>query len=216
MAGLIKKLLLLVTPRGLLFGLVAVGLLSAQAAPGTLAVFTSTATSTGNTFTAGTLTLVISDANETDLAAVTASISAAAMAPGDVTTGFVDLKSSGSLGLRYAMTTTDTTVAGAANTALSAALTAGVDSRAAGSSCTAAQGGAGQTQVVAAGTVLQTLAIGNPAQGAHTGDRTLSASGGAERLCFYVTLPLSTGNAAQGGSASYTLTFAGEQTNGNP
>lgn len=181
---------------------------------GTRAVFTDTATSTGNAFTTGTVTLRLTDADQTALSSVGASVGGTGMAPGDLVSGFIEVSNTGSLPLRYAITTTDTSAAGAANAAVSAALTVGVDTRASGTACTAAQGGASQTQVVAAGTALATLAIGNPAQGSQANDRTLAA-GAAERLCFYATLPVGTGNAAQGGTASYTFTFAAEQTANN-
>ena len=180
----------------------------------TAALYTDTGTSTGNSFAAGTVAVRLTDANETSLSSVAASVSGTTMAPGDSTTGYIEVSNTGSLAQRYAVSTTDTTAAGAANTAMSSALTVGVDSRASGSACTASQGGAGQTSVKAAGTTLQSLAIGDPTTGAQAGDRALAA-GAAERLCFYVTLPSGTGNASQGGTASYTFTFAAEQTANN-
>lgn len=180
----------------------------------TAALYSDSATSTGNSFEAGTVTVRLTDANETSLASVAASIGTDAMAPGDTTTGYIEVKNTGTLAQRYAITTTDTTAPGAANTAISAALTAGIDSRAATTACTAAQGGAGQTEVKAAGTTLQTLAVGNRVAGADAGDRALAA-GAEERLCFYVTLPSTVGNATQGGTASYAVTFNAEQTKNN-
>jgi spore coat-associated protein N len=182
---------------------------------GTLAVFGDTATSTGNTFTAGSVDYTLTDANESAQNTVSASVGGTAMAPGDLVLGYVEVANSGTLASRYALTTSDTTAASAANTALSNALTVGVDSRAAGSACTAAQGGAGQTQVVAAGAALNALAVGSTAAGAQAGDRTLAGSG-AERLCFYVTLPSGASATAAGGTASYTFTFTAEQTANNP
>lgn len=149
----------------------------------------------------GTVTVRLTDANETKLASVAASVTALSMAPGDAVTGFLEVSNAGSLAQRYTVLTTDTTAAGAANTALSAVLTAGIDARAPGSACSPTQGGAGQAIVKPAGTLLQTLAIAA---------RDLGA-GVSERLCFYVTLPLSAGNSSQGGAASFTLTFVAEQ-----
>ena len=57
--------------------------------------------------------------------------------------------------------------------------------------------------------------IGNPAQGAHPGDRTLAA-GAKEDLCFNVELPSSTNNTYQGLSATATFNFQAEQTKNNP
>ena len=186
---------------------------------GTQAIFTDSATSTGNSFTAGTVDLQLQDVDETSTTTVAASISDTLMAPGDpATMGWIEVTNTGTLAIRYAISTTDTTAAGANNVAMSAALTVDVDTRAATTVCTAAQGGAGQAAVVTAGT-LQTLAIGSSAAGQDAapngGDRVLAASG-AERLCFYVSLPSGTGSAAQGGVASYTFTFDGEQTANNP
>lgn len=201
--------------RWMLFGVLALGVLSLQAARGTLAFFTSTATSTANAFTAGTVSLQVADANETAASTVAGSVGSAALAPGDTISGYIDVTNAGSLPFRYALATTDTTVASTANTAVSNALTVAVDTRAAGTTCTASAGGTGQTAVVAAGAALKTLAVGDSAQGAQTGDRTLASSAG-ERLCLYVAFPFATGNTAQGGTASYTFTLAAEQTANNP
>ncbi len=206
-----------ITMRWLLFGVLALGVLSISAGRGTLAFFTSSASSTSNSFTAGTLVVQVADVNETTFSnAITASVSGSTLAPGSLTTGFIEVKNTGSLDLRYALTTADTTLASTPNTALDNALTVGVDTRAIGTACTAAQGGLGQTQVVAAGAALKTLQIGDPAQGAQAGDRPLAPNAG-ERLCLYVTFPLgvSADNAPQGGSASYSFTVAAEQTANN-
>jgi len=205
-----------VTKRSLLTlaaGLVIAGAGSVAGAA-TAALYTDTGTSTGNSFAAGTVAVRLTDANETSLSSVAASVSGTTMAPGDSTTGWIEVSNTGSLAHRYAVSTTDTTAAGANNAAMSSALTVGVDSRASGTACTASQGGAGQTSVKAAGTTLQSLVIGDATAGAQAGDRALAA-GAAERLCFYVTLPSATGNASQGGTASYTFTFAAEQTVNN-
>lgn len=60
-----------------------------------------------------------------------------------------------------------------------------------------------------------TAIIGNPAQGAQSGDRNLSAAA-SETLCFRVSLPLGTGNAYAAATAVSTFTFDAEQTAGNP
>ena len=56
--------------------------------------------------------------------------------------------------------------------------------------------------------------IGNIAQGAQAGDRTL-APGGSEVICVNVTLPLAA-TAGQGVTTTATLTFDAEQTVNNP
>jgi hypothetical protein len=69
--------------------------------------------------------------------------------------------------------------------------------------------------VVLAATALDGAALGNPSQGAQTGDRTL-AGGASEVLCFRVSLPLSAGNTLQGATSDATFTFDAEQTANNP
>lgn len=214
------RLVRLASWRVLLALALVLGVLGMQSGRGTLAYFTSTATSTNNSFAAGTVVLQVADTDEPTFAStVTGSVSVASspgMAPGDTTKGFIDVKNTGTLGLRYALSTSDTTVASTANTALRDALTVGVDSIATSASCANTQGGS-QTQVIAAGTALKTLAFGSSTQGAQAGDRNLT-TGSSERLCFYVTFPLgsSADNTAQGGAASFTFNFNGEQTANNP
>jgi hypothetical protein len=65
------------------------------------------------------------------------------------------------------------------------------------------------------GTAAGTDVIGDPTQGADTGDRTLNASAN-EVLCFNVGLPSSTGNSYQALTTTATLNFQAEQTSSNP
>ena len=65
------------------------------------------------------------------------------------------------------------------------------------------------------GSAAGTNVIGDPTQGADTGDRTLNASAN-ETLCFNVELPSSTGNTYQGLTTTATLNFQAEQTSSNP
>ena len=57
--------------------------------------------------------------------------------------------------------------------------------------------------------------IGDSAQGAQAGDRTLAVSA-SETLCFRVSLPLGTGNAFNSAATTATFTFNAEQTANNP
>ena len=57
--------------------------------------------------------------------------------------------------------------------------------------------------------------IGDSAQGAQAGDRTLNAAA-SEVLCFQVSLPLSTGDAYQSLTTTATFAFNAEQTANNP
>jgi predicted ribosomally synthesized peptide with SipW-like signal peptide len=76
---------------------IAIILLLAAVIGGTLAYFSDTEVSGGNDFAVGTLDLKLTDANETDQDGVTASWGGTDMAPGDSSTGWVDLRNSGSL-----------------------------------------------------------------------------------------------------------------------
>jgi hypothetical protein len=155
-----------------------------------LAIFTDSAASTG-TFTSGTIDITSSP---------TVAFTVSAMMPGDDNTQALTIANAGTGELRYSLTTV------ASNT-LGDTLTLTVKTE--GTNCTTFDG----TTVLAA-TVLDGAAIGNPAQGADSGDRVLAAASN-EVLCFRVSLPLATGNAAQGISSSVTFTFDAEQTANN-
>jgi Camelysin metallo-endopeptidase len=155
-----------------------------------LAIFTDTAASTG-TFSSGTIDITSSP---------TVAFTVGAMMPGDASTQALTIANAGTGQLRYSLTTV-------ATNALGAALTLTVKTL--GTSCAAFDG----TSVLAA-TGLNGAAIGNPAQGADAGDRTLAALSN-EVLCFRVSLPLATGNALQGITSTVTFTFDAEQTANN-
>jgi hypothetical protein len=175
-----------------------VGLLSLMA----VAIFTSTASVGGNTFTAGTVVISTSPAS--------AVVTLGAMAPGDQVTAPLTVTNGGTLDLRYAVTstTTENVLAGL----LSLQIKTGV------TTCTNVGFGASGTTIYGPGVLGNTTpvnVIGNPAQGAQAGDRTLLA-GANEVLCFNVSLPLATGNSAQGVTTTATFAFQGEQTKNNP
>ena len=155
-----------------------------------LAIFTDSAASTG-TFTSGTIDITSSP---------TVAFTVSAMMPGDANTQALTIANAGTGELRYSLATVATTTLGDT-------LTLAVKTE--GTNCTAFDG----TTVLAA-TVLDGAAIGNPAQGADSGDRVLAAASN-EVLCFRVSLPLATGNALQGISSSVTFTFDAEQTANN-
>ena len=56
--------------------------------------------------------------------------------------------------------------------------------------------------------------VGDPTQGADSGDQALAASG-PQRLCFLIELPVSTGNSVQGLSSTAIFAFQAEQTANN-
>jgi len=155
-----------------------------------LAIFTDSAASTG-TFTSGTIDITSSP---------TVAFTLAAMMPGDANTQALTIANAGTGALRYSLTTVATNTLGDALTLTVKTL---------GTSCAAFDG----TTVLAA-TALDGATIGNPAQGADSGDRALAAAS-SEVLCFRVTLPLATGNTLQGVNSSVTFTFDAEQTANN-
>ncbi len=166
-----------------------------------LALFTDSEDVTGNAFTTGTVDLTATPA--------TAVVTAANMAPGDQVTNDLDVANSGTLELRYSMTST------ASEDVLAAELVFTVKEGV--TTCDDANWAADGTTLYSGplGSTGGTLAIGDPTQGTQAGDRVLAA-GANEALCFNVTLPLSAGSNAEGRSTSATFTFDGEQTTNNP
>jgi spore coat-associated protein N len=168
-----------------------------------LALFTSTATVPSNTFTTGTVIIT------TDHPA-TAIVSFSAMAPGDQVTNPLLVSNTGTLALRYAVSSVATNAdAKALRDQLVLTIKTGV------TTCTNAAYAADGT-VVYTGDLDSTAGklIGDSAPGADSGDRGLAASG-SETLCFHASLPLATGNAFQGATTTATFTFDAEQTANN-
>jgi hypothetical protein len=166
------------------------------AASFSLAIYTSTATVSGNMFTSGTIVLGASPA--------TALLTAGAMMPGDTVSGSLVMSNTGTSQLRYAMTSssTNTDTKGLMNQITLTIKTLGT-------SCATFDG-----TTVYSGT-LASAAFGNPAPGAQAGDRTLDAASN-ETLCFQANLPSATGNMFQGATTTTTFTFSAEQTANNP
>jgi spore coat-associated protein N len=169
-----------------------------------LALFTSTATVPANTFTTGT---VIISTNPT-----TALVTFAAMAPGDEVTAPITVSNTGTLDLRYAISSVATNAdAKGLKDQLVLTIKSGV------TTCTNAGFGASGT-VEYTGDLDDGVTgrlVGNAAPGPDTGDRALTAGTG-EDLCFNVSLPIGTGSAFQAATTTATFTFAAEQTKNNP
>jgi len=166
--------------------------LTLGAGSSTLAIFTDSQNSTA-AFSTGTIDLTASP---------TTVFTASGIFPGDSGSQTVAVSNAGTGTLRYALTTSATNADGLGlGTQLQLTITAGT--------CP----GAGAPLYSAA--ALGSGAFGNPAQGAHAGDRTL-AGAASENLCFAWSLPSSTGNAFQGAATTATFTFAAEQTANNP
>lgn len=183
----------------LLLATVALAVASVSAGGFSLALFTSSATSGGNTFTAGTIVIGLSPAS--------ALITFSGMLPGDSTTGTLTVTSSGTSQLRYAMTTAATNADAKALRDQMTLVIKTKDTATAG--CTNFDGTQLYSGTLAAG------AIGDPTAGAQAGDRTL-AGAASEVLCFRAALPSATGNAFQGATTTATFTFSAEQTANNP
>jgi len=184
--------------------LVVIGLLAGIGAFGALSEFTSTAEVPNNVFTTGTVEI------STDPA--TALIAYDNMAPGDKRTQELTVSNDGSLDLRYAVTSLATNAdAKGLRSQLDLSIKSGV------TTCT--NGGFGTD-----GTLLYDTddlggdpaidVIGDPAQGADSGDRPLAASG-SEVLCFQVELPLGTDDSYQDATTTATFSFVAEQTVNN-
>jgi hypothetical protein len=161
-----------------------------------LAIFTDSQSVGGNAFTTGTITL--------GLAPASALLTSAAMMPGDSVNGSLVVSNTGTGQLRYAMTSSSTN---ADAKALRDQITLTI--RTLGTSCAVFDG----TSLYAG--ALSAAALGNTAQGAQAGDRTLNASS-SETLCFRASLALATGNTFQGAATTTTFTFDAEQTANNP
>ncbi len=182
--------------------LVAISLLGLTAVT-TGALFTDTASASGNTFVTGTVTI---GTTPTSLP-----LTMTAMAPGDKTTGAVTVANSGTLQERYSMSIkTDDSASDLLAAQLVMTVKSGV------TTCTNA-GFAGTGTQIYSGLLANSTGvniIGDPAQGQQTGDRVLNA-GANESLCMQVSLPLGTGNAYQNKTANATMTFNAEQTANN-
>jgi predicted ribosomally synthesized peptide with SipW-like signal peptide len=184
--------------------LLTLGVVVSIALVGAIALFTDQETNPTNSFSTGTLDLAIDPA--------TAMFTVSAMAPGDVEYSGIQV-TSGSMELRYAVSTTAD-----GNSTLDEQLDLTVDVVTGWGNDTTwytADDVVGEANVYGLDGVLSSAAIGDPTQGADTGDRTLAAAAN-ERLRFKVTLPLSTDNSYQNATCTVAFVFDAEQTSNNP
>lgn len=182
--------------------LLAGGILGAAPWAATQALFTDTADVTDNQFTTGTVDISTSP--------TTALVSYSNMAPGDSKTGALTVSNAGSLALRYAVTATATN-SDSKNLREELDLVIKTVDADATVPCDAFDG-----TLLFTGDLDGTagVVLGDVAQGAQLGDRTL-ASGVSETLCFRASLPTSTGNSFQGATTTASFTFTAEQTANN-
>jgi predicted ribosomally synthesized peptide with SipW-like signal peptide len=191
--------------RKILTSLMIIAVLAALITGGVMAVFSDQGTNADNAFTTGTVILGIAPA--------TAMFTVSDMAPGDVVYGGLEVSNSGSLELRYAMTTTadaTSTLDEQLDLTIDVVTGAGVDGI-----WYTADDVVGEANIYGPDGVLSSAFFGDPAQGGQAGDRTL-ASGTSERLRFKATLPLATDNTYQGTTCTVTFVFDAEQTANNP
>jgi predicted ribosomally synthesized peptide with SipW-like signal peptide len=203
--------------RSILLSLMVIGAVAALITAATSAVFSDEVTSTGNTFTSGTLIINIDGQHPTESGQLTFSD----MTPGDYKVQKVHVSNPGTLQLRYAVTgaTSPSDLNGALVMAVATAGTCTVGGTGTGAiGGTFLYGTADPNQSTGSGGLPITGSsgkiIGDPAQHAQTGDRPLDPTTG-EDLCFKVLLPGLTGNAYQGKTSTLTLTFSAEQTANN-
>lgn len=183
---------------------VLLGALTGLVDNGTVAYFKSSATSTANAFSAGSVDI----ANSPSSALLTVS----GMVPGEKIYAALTVTNSGSLPLRYALAST---VTNSDSKGLGAQLALSI-AASASASCTSTSwdGGTAGTVVYGAALPLGTLGasrdlIGTPTAFPNSG-RTLNA-GTSESLCFQVSLPSATSNAFQGASTTATFSFSAQQ-----
>ncbi|MBM3155964.1 MAG: hypothetical protein FJ004_01605 [Chloroflexi bacterium] len=182
-----------------------VGVILAVALIGAIALFTDQETNPSNSFSTGTVDLAINPA--------TAMFTVSNMAPGDVRYSGIQMTNGGSLELRYTMTTIadgSSILDEQLDLTIDVVTGAGLDTI-----WYTLDDVVSEANVYGPDGVLSSAAIGDPTQGADTGDRTLAASG-SERLRFKVTLPLSTSNVYQGTTCTVSFVFDAEQTANNP
>ncbi len=189
------------TFRYMIMAVLAIGVLSTGGHLMTGSTFTDTQSVASNTFVTGTLDISGS--------ATSTLITFNNMSPGDKVTNPSTVNNNGSLELRYAVksTTTENTLAAQLDMIIKTGVTA----------CTNAGFYTDGTVLYGVGDLGSSTGInliGNPAQGAHSGDRILAASS-SEVLCFQVSLPSSTSDAFQGLTTTATLDLIAEQTTNN-
>ena len=183
--------------RLVLTGVLIVGVVSGFVEHGTAAYFTSAASSSGNQFVTGSVTITASNTAGD-------SLSVSNLVPSDTLVAQLTVNNSGTLDLRYAMTTNTS-----GDTALINALLLTVRTKTS-NACSSLDGAV----LYGPGNLLSGT-MGDPTVGTQTGDRTLAA-GANERLCFAVSLPTSGSTSLQGLSMTALFSFQAEQQAGIP
>jgi camelysin-like metallo-endopeptidase len=183
--------------------LLAVGILAVVPWAVSQAVYTDSQAVGGNTFTTGTVDISTSPTS--------ALVTFSGMTPGDSTTQPITVTNGGSLEFRYAISSSATNADSKALKDQLVLTIKTVDVTTPGTPCDNFDG----TQLYT-GDLDSTAGklVGDNAQGAQAGDRTLAASAN-EVMCFRVELPSGTGNSFQDATTTATFTFDAEQTANN-
>ena len=168
---------------------------------GTSAIFTDNDSIGSNSFTTGSVDITASPAS--------AVFNVPAMAPGDTQTAPIAVTNTGTLQLRYAVTSTSSEDILAAQLDMTVKSGVAVCDTASFDSSGTVLYGPGDS-----GSTTSINLIGDPAQGADSGDRVLSATA-SENLCIQIELPASTTEAFQGTSTTLVFDFESEQTSSN-
>ena len=170
------------------------------------ALFTDSDAIAANEFATGDVDLTTSP--------TTSAVSMSNMAPGDTKYGSITVTNGGSLELRYALKseTTEDVLAGQLDLTIWNE-TAEADT-ATDPTCSTTVPATTLYNADVLGTVAGSNLIGDPAQGAQIGDRTLAAATN-EVLCLKVELPTDTGNTFETKTTAATFTFGSEQTANN-
>jgi hypothetical protein len=161
---------------------------------GSYASFTSSTGPTVDQFSTGTITL--------GAGVTSGSLALTNMVPGDTFAAQLTVQNSGSLTLRYAVSTSTT---GSAPLASGLQLTIRTKTA---NPCSSQDG-----SILYGPATLSSGAVGSAAQGQQAGDRQLDPSA-SENLCFVVTLPTSETTVANT-STGVTFSFAAEQVVAN-
>ena len=186
---------------------------------GAYAFFSSSATSSDNTFASGTLNLFLDDANESAADnSVTISISASNFAPGASTSGFISLHNPGTLPIAEVEMTMDTaeTLDPSANSDMRDVLnlTVLLDDTTPDSACS---GGTNLTSAIdtQVGNGSGQLTLAESDDGTDQFDAFLTGTGLAasatRNVCFTVTFDSGASNIYQGDAVNTTITFTANQ-----
>lgn len=165
----------------------------------TFAFFSSTATSTGNVFGAGTLTLLLDDNNESTPAATITASFGGTLAPGETTSGFISMHNGGTIDMAEVNLGATETVASSPDLAGKLDIT----SARIGTEPTCTTSPVDITSSFTTLAALNSAGLDLPS--------SVIAAGTTKYLCMTFTLNSGTDDAYQNKSITETFTFVGHQ-----